>query len=258
MDCRITYIGGPTALIEVCGLRLLTDPTFDTPGRRYWFGWGTMSRKMKGPAIPADQLGRIDAVLLSHDHHGDNLDDAGRKLLPTAGKVLTTEAGAKRLGGNAVGLANWETATLDTPDGSGIKVTATPARHGPPGSLPFAGHVIGFLLEAPGQKDIWITGDTVWFKGTAEVARRANVGTLIPHLGGVRFAASGPARYTMNAREGLEAALATGAAKVVPIHYEGWKHFKEGRDRIEATFDASGLGDRLVWAQPGVPVEIRA
>ena len=32
---RITHLGGPTALIEVGGWRLLTDPTFDPPGRRY-------------------------------------------------------------------------------------------------------------------------------------------------------------------------------------------------------------------------------
>jgi L-ascorbate metabolism protein UlaG (beta-lactamase superfamily) len=66
---RITHVGGPTALIELDGWRLLTDPTFDAPGRRYAFGWGTSSRKLAGPAIPAAELGRIDAVLLSHDHH---------------------------------------------------------------------------------------------------------------------------------------------------------------------------------------------
>jgi hypothetical protein len=37
----------------------------------------------------------------SHDQHSDNLDRGGRHFLPKAAKVLTTEAGAKRLGGNA-------------------------------------------------------------------------------------------------------------------------------------------------------------
>ena len=82
MTTRITHIGGPTALIEVDGWRLLTDPTFDPQGRRYTFGWGSSSRKLTGPAIAATDLGPIDAVLLSHDHHGDNLDTAGRALLP--------------------------------------------------------------------------------------------------------------------------------------------------------------------------------
>ena len=42
----ITHIGGPTALIEFGGWRILTDPTFDPPGKRYFFGWGTMSSKL--------------------------------------------------------------------------------------------------------------------------------------------------------------------------------------------------------------------
>ncbi len=96
-------------LIEVGGWRLLTDPTFDAPGRRYSFGWGASSRKLAGPAIPAGDLGPIDAVLLTHDHHGDNLDDAGRALLPSAGAVVTTVSGAGRLGGTARGLAPWQT-----------------------------------------------------------------------------------------------------------------------------------------------------
>ena len=52
----ITYVGGPTALLEVAGMRLLTDPTFDPAGRRYHFGWGAMSRKLQGPAMPAHFL----------------------------------------------------------------------------------------------------------------------------------------------------------------------------------------------------------
>ena len=99
---KLTHIGGPTVLIEAGGWRLLTDPTFDPPGRSYRFGWGTGSRKLAGPAIPAAELGPIDAVLLSHDHHDDNLDPTGRALLPSLGTVVTTEAGAGRLGGDAV------------------------------------------------------------------------------------------------------------------------------------------------------------
>ena len=152
-EVRITHIGGPTTLIEVGGLRLLTDPTFDAPGRRYSFGWGSASRKTAGPAVAMADLPPIDAVLLSHDHHGDNLDDAGRALLPSVGVVLTTTAGARRLGGNAVGLTPWQTTTIGDGAGGGstIAVTATPARHGPPLSRPVAGEVIGFALGWPGQ-----------------------------------------------------------------------------------------------------------
>jgi L-ascorbate metabolism protein UlaG (beta-lactamase superfamily) len=61
-NVRLTHIGGPTTLIEVDGWRLLTDPTFDHPGEKYNFGWGTSSRKVTGPAIAASGIGPIDAI----------------------------------------------------------------------------------------------------------------------------------------------------------------------------------------------------
>jgi L-ascorbate metabolism protein UlaG (beta-lactamase superfamily) len=39
MTLSITLIGGPTALIEIDGFRLLTDPTFDPPGALHTDGW---------------------------------------------------------------------------------------------------------------------------------------------------------------------------------------------------------------------------
>src|SRR6478735_4021615 len=129
MELSLTHVGGPTALIEVAGWRLLTDPTFDPAGQNYRFGWGTGSRKLTGPAIAASDLGRIDAVLLSHDHHDDNLDPAGRAMLPSAGTVITTVSGAGRLGGNARGLAPWSSTLLEAPGRPSIEVTATPCRH---------------------------------------------------------------------------------------------------------------------------------
>jgi L-ascorbate metabolism protein UlaG (beta-lactamase superfamily) len=105
-NVRLTHIGGPTTLIEVDDWRLLTDPTFDNPGERYNFGWGASSRKVTGPAIAASDLGPIDAVLLTHDHHGDNLDVAGRALLPSVGVVVTTTSGARRSRARAPALGN--------------------------------------------------------------------------------------------------------------------------------------------------------
>jgi len=93
------------------------------PGRTYRFGWGTGSRKLAGPALPASHLGRVDAVLLTHDHHADNLDDAGRALLPSAGVVVTTRSAVRRLGGHTRGLAPWQRTTLEAPSRPAIEVT---------------------------------------------------------------------------------------------------------------------------------------
>lgn len=270
----MTHVGGPTVLIELGGWRLLTDPTFDPAGGSYRFGWGTGSKKLAGPALASEELGEIDAVLLSHDHHDDNLDAAGRALLPRAGTVVTTVPGAKRLGGNARGLATWETTTLEAEGKTPLEILATPCRHGPPLSHPIVGEVIGFGLragdpaaadappvEAPAGKeraDLWISGDTVLYDGVREVGGRLDVDVALLHLGGVRFPISGPLRYTMNAAEAVELIKLVAPRVAVPIHYEGWKHFRQGRDQVEAELAraAAPTHERFRWLEPGIATEV--
>ena len=256
----ITHIGGPTALIRVGEWVLLTDPTFDAAGGSYSFGWGTGSRKLAAPAVAAQELPAIDAVLLSHDHHDDNLDAAGRALLPEAGAVVTTASGAKRLGGNARGLTPWQTTRLEAPGRPTIEITATPCRHGPPLSRAIVGDVVGFALKWEGQEHgvLWISGDTVLYDGLRDVADRLTIATAILHLGGVRFPISGPLRYTMTAKEAVELCGLIRPRTVIPIHYEGWKHFREGRDAVEREFaDASEELQRSVrWLPIGTEVEL--
>lgn len=259
-EVRVTHIGGPTTLIEADGWRLLTDPTFDPPGERYAFGWGTSSRKLTGPALTVADLPPIDAVLLTHDHHGDNLDTAGRALLPGVGTVLTTLSGAGRLGGNARGLSAWTSTRLEAPGRPAIDVTATPARHGPPLSRPVTGDVIGFALRWEGQRHgvLWISGDTVLYEGVREVARRLDVGTALLHLGSVRFPLTGPVRYTMNAAQAVSLCRELRPHTVLPVHYEGWGHFQEGRTAVEAELSGApaDIRDRFRWLPTGKGADV--
>ena len=254
-DLRLTYIGGPTLLLHVGGLRLLTDPTFDPAGAEFRSG-AYVLRKTHGPGLPSAALGRVDAVLLSHDHHFDNLDAAGRAFLGNAGTVLTTGAGAERLGGNARGLAPWQTVDLPTPDGRTLHVTATPARHGP--AHADRGPVVGFVLAFDDEpaESVYLSGDTVWYEGVAEVSRRFSVRTAVLFMGAARVAAVGPWHLTFTAAEGVDVARAFPDATVVPVHFEDWEHFSESRPEIDAAFTAAGLGERLRWLPRGVETEI--
>jgi len=256
---RVTHIGGPTVLIERAGWALLTDPTFDPAGGAYRFGWGTGSRKTAGPAIAPADLPPLDAVLLTHDHHGDNLDAAGRALLPGAGAVVTTASGARRLRGSARGLRPWETTRLEAPGRPWITVTATPCRHGPRGFGPVVGDVVGFALEWDGDGGgaLWITGDTVLFDGVRGVAGRIDVDIALVHLGAVRFPVTGPLRFTMTAAEAADLIGLVRPRVAVPVHYEGWAHFRQGREAAERELaHAPGdVRDAIRWIPVGVPVD---
>jgi L-ascorbate metabolism protein UlaG (beta-lactamase superfamily) len=253
----LTHIGGPTALVEFAGWRLLTDPTFDPAGGKYKFGWGTGSTKTTGPAIDPADLGPIDAVLLTHDHHEDNLDAAGRAFLPQVDTVITTAAGAKRLGGDTRGLSDWESTELSKPGSPTIKVTATPCRHGPPLSHPIVGDVIGFALDW-GEGVLWFSGDTVLYDGVKEVAQRLDVDIAVLHVGGVQFSVTGPARYTMTGHDAVELTKLIQPRIAIPIHYEGWKHFVDGKRGVERAIAAAPADtqERFRWLPIGDPVEL--
>ncbi len=258
MNITITPLGTAMILLEIGTLRLLTDPVFDPPGGHYNFGWGTGSQKLTAPALTEDALGHIDAVLLSHDHHDDNLDQRGRAFLPRVSKVITTAAGERRLKGNAIGLHPWESTELISADGLRVRITATPAQHGPFFARPLVGMVIGFILEWEGQQHgaVYISGDTIWFRGIPEIARRFNIGTAILHLGGVRFPLYGPIRFTFSGSEAARTARLLAPHTVIPIHYEGWKHFREKQTTSEQAFKTSGVAGRVRWLPLGVPAEI--
>jgi len=249
---QLTYVGGPTLLIEWGGLALLTDPTFDPAGSGYP-GSGYFLRKTEGPAIPAQALPVLDAVLLSHDHHHDNLDRAGREVLDRAARILTTGAGARRLGADADGLEPWEHTSLRAPNGQTLIVTATPARHGPANAD--RGPVVGFVLEWSDSERacLYISGDTVWYDGVATVAERCLPGAAVLFMGAARVAPAGDRPLTFTASGALEAARVLAPAPIVPVHFEGWEHFTETRADVEAAFAAEGLSDRLRWLEAGRP-----
>ena len=250
---RITLIGGPTALIEVDGFRLLTDPTFDAPGA-YQLPHVTLE-KLSGPALGAEAIGEVDAVLLSHDQHADNLDHSGKAFLAKAKRVLTTVAGAKRLGGHAEGLMPWATTELDGKDGRSLTITATPARHGPAGIEPLSGDVIGFVLTSKDKSPpIYISGDTVWYDGVAEVARRFKAGVVLPFAGAAQT--RGPFHLTMDTNDTIETARAFPDAVIVPLHTDGWAHFRQNAKDLRASFDTLGFGSRLKILEPGVATVI--
>ncbi|MFI7134351.1 MBL fold metallo-hydrolase [Nonomuraea sp. NPDC050153] len=259
-NVRFTHIGGPTVLIDFEGWRLLTDPTFDPPGRTYAFGWGASSRKLAGPALTPADLPPIDAILLTHVHHGDNLDDAGRALLPTAATIVTTASGARSLPCPARGLRAGQVTRLQAPGRPPIDITATPCRHGPPFSRPIVGEVTGFALTWPGQAHgpLWITGDTVYHRALRDTAARLRPGTILLHLGGVGFPITGPLRYTMTTKQAVRLHQEITPHTVLPVHYEGWQHFRENREDVERELArrSSTLRQSLRWLPRGTPADV--
>jgi L-ascorbate metabolism protein UlaG (beta-lactamase superfamily) len=209
-------VGGPSAVLEYGGLRWLTDPSLSPPETTL-------------PAVQPDAILPIDVVLLWHDHHGDNIDAAGRELLPRAGQVLRTVAGARRLAGNAVGLRPWSSVELAGPDGSAIRVTAVPASawsgrqrccHGARDWIPARG---------AWGRERYVSGDNASLGVVREIARLAGpIGVAVVFVGALQRAQERLRVSHAGQRSRRRCREDPRRPQVVPVHYEGWAQLHAG------------------------------
>lgn len=252
---RIRHIGGPTALIEIGGVRLLTDPTFDPPGD--YLAGSRVLTKTAGPALSADELGPVDAVLLSHDQHADNLDRSGREYLARVPLVLSTAAAQERMDANVRALPNWESIELPRPDGGRLRITGLPALHGPEGSEHLVGEVSGFALSGEGLPSVYVSGDNASLAVVRSIVDRlGSFDVALLFAGRARTALLGEANLTLSSEEAVEAARLLGAKQVAPVHFEGWAHFTNDAETLRAAFAKSDLADRLRLLTPGEQIEL--
>jgi L-ascorbate metabolism protein UlaG (beta-lactamase superfamily) len=246
-----TLIGGPTLALNYAGLNILLDPTFDEPGD-YPAGPITL-RKLVGPAIASDDLAPVDLVLLSHDQHPDNLDRAGRELLAEVATVVSTTDAAERIDG-VVGLEPWQTTEVGD-----ITVTAVPAEHGPEGAEAISGKVVGFVLQASGWPDTYLTGDNASLTLVRDIAARFDdIELVVVFVGAANVGRFGPANVTFDAADVLAVAELLPAATLVPVHFADWAHFTEPISATADLFAANGIEDRLIVPKRGHAVEVWA
>ncbi len=255
----LRLVGGPTALISYGELRLLTDPTFSPPGEFRRPGTDIVLRKLTGPAFAPEQVEPIDAVLLSHDHHHDNLDPMGREFLPQAGRVLTTPAGSDRLEVEATGMEPGDSVQLEAAGGPTVEIVAVRADHGPPEVAPKNGPVIGFFLHGESLPAVYVSGDNASVEVVREIVdRHGPIDMSVLFCGGAEVPQVwGPEAYlTLTPETAVEAARLLGAGPIIPIHQEGWAHFSFGPHDLSRAFEETGQGHRLRTLSPGDEVAL--
>jgi L-ascorbate metabolism protein UlaG (beta-lactamase superfamily) len=232
---RITFIGHATVLVELCGVRLLTDPVLR--GRV-----AHLRRHGPAPEVPED----VDAVLVSHLHH-DHLDAASMRLIPGRPSVIAPRgAGALILG---MGFDAEELEPGESTEVEGLRVEAVRAIHssrrwpvGGPAAAP-----LGFLIGR--SPSVYFAGDTDVFPEMEELAP-VDVALLPvagwgPKLGPGHMDPAGAAR----AAALLEARVA------IPIHW-GTLHPRLTRRGAWFSAPADAFAAQVAAVAPGVEVRV--
>ncbi len=168
---RVTWLGHSSMLIEIDGMKVLTDPVWGERASPFSF-YGP--KRFFPPPMALDQLPKLDLVVISHDHY-DHLDE------PTIVELNRREVSFAVPLGVGAHLEYWGVAPekiieldwwQETQVGS-LRVVATPSRH-------FSGRSIGdrdatlwasWTLLGPEHR-AFFSGDTAMFPGFEEIGRR--------------------------------------------------------------------------------------
>lgn len=195
---RVSYLGHATALIELDGARLLTDPLLR---RRV----AHLVRTSSPPDPP-----EIDAVLISHGHL-DHLDLPSLERLPRATPIVVP-AGLGRLVRSRGFQSVSEVEAGDEIAVADITVRATPADHPGRPAPGRSAQAVGYAVLGSGR--VYFAGDTDLFDGMAGLVEQLDI-ALLPIWGW------GPSLGTGHLDPGRAAeALALLAPRLaVPIHW---------------------------------------
>jgi hypothetical protein len=105
-----------------------------------------------------------------------------------------------------------------------------------------------------GWSRIYLTGDSVWYEGAAEVSRRGRPAVVVLFAGAART--RGAFHVTMDAKDALEAARASPGALLTAVHTDGGAHFTEGVSELSRAFETLGQRSRLLVLEPGRSAEV--
>ncbi|GAB3168380.1 MBL fold metallo-hydrolase [Amycolatopsis stemonae] len=210
----VTRIAHACQLIELGDLRILTDP---------WFTEKATYHQGERVAMPVSALGRLDAVVISHEHYDHcDLDALLAGGLDPATPLVgpgTVTAIAKAKGFTTLHTVEaWESARVGD-----LTVTATPGQHGV--------HEVTFVLQA-GGRTLFFGGDSLRVPELDQIPDRLGpVDLTILPTNGLCIRPANLAQVVMNAEQAAELTAVLRPTLAIPHHY---------------AFHSGYLGDRLI------------
>jgi L-ascorbate metabolism protein UlaG (beta-lactamase superfamily) len=259
----VQFIGNATVIIRYAGFTILTDPNFLHKGDHVHLGYGLKSKRLTEPAIALEKLPPIDLIVLSH-FHGDHFDQLVQKKLDRAIPIVTTDAAGKEL--EKLGFTSrhaipkWSTLTVKKGNAQ-LRITATPARHGPPGAAVALPETMGSILEFAKEDNsasyrMYISGDTLVYDEIRDIPKRfPNINLALLHLGGTKILKT--VLVTMDAEQGVEMMKIIAPQHAIPIHYNDYDVFKSPIEDFEKRIKAAGLQNKVTYLKHGESYQIR-
>jgi L-ascorbate metabolism protein UlaG (beta-lactamase superfamily) len=249
IEGEATFVGTATLLLRVGGFTILTDPNFLHSGEKARLGMGLRSRRLTEPAMQIADLPPLDLLVLSH-YHGDHFDQKARKELDKATPIVTEPHAARKLRRrgftDVIALETWQAHEIRRGERT-LSVEALPGKHSPAAMSLVVPRVMGSLLQVSERGRplirIYITGDTLFYDGLAEIPRRhPAIELCFIHLGGTRLAG---VLLTMDDVQGVRALELVKPRVAVPVHFDDYAIFRSPLESFLTRAEGAHLSTRV-------------
>jgi L-ascorbate metabolism protein UlaG (beta-lactamase superfamily) len=246
---RLTLVRHATLLIDIAGTRILVDPAFDPAGSQPPVDGTPIPRPnplVELPATPAQVVGDVDAVIVTHLHQ-DHLDGSAARLIADLPVYCQPDDVARLV---HLGLAP---TAIDGPCMIGaVALVPTSGHHGTGALGDSLGPVGGVVLRAADEPTVYVAGDTVLCDEVRQVIVDEGPDIVVVNAGAARFIVGDP--ITMDADDVVGVARLAAQAAVVVVHMESFNHCLLGREDLRARLAAEGLTDRVHVLDDGTAI----
>ncbi len=253
---RLTWLGHSTVLIELDGVRVITDPVW---GQRISPVRFAGPRRFQPAPVELEQLPELDAVIVSHDHY-DHLDKPSIEKLSKRDVPFFTSLGVgahlEKYGVDPQRITEldwWETAKVPKSD---VVISAAPSQH-------FSGRGLrdrnttlwsAFIVKGP-KHQVFFSGDTGLTEEYSEIGRRfGRFDAVLLEIGAWHESWG---QIHLGPKNALEALKLLGGGLLLPVHWGTYNLAMHAWDEpAEQLFElAPKAGANVMMPVMGSPTE---
>lgn len=244
---KLQLIRHATLWLQFGGNHFLIDPMFSDAGVNPPIMNSTNDRRnpLVPMPVPAEELLRPDAVLVTHTHQ-DHWDAAAAAALSKSTPILCQPGDETKIGSS--GFAS-VTAVHESVAFRGVTIIRTSGQHGTGEIGQEMGQVSGFVLKADGEPTLYIAGDTIWCDDVRQALDSHRPDIVVVNAGGARFAVGDP--ITMDADDVVNLCRYAPEAKIVAVHMDSINHCLVTRADLRGRLEEENLLHQVTIPEDG-------
>ncbi len=235
---KYQHLRHATGVLSYGEIDILIDPIFAPKEANppITNSWNELRNPMVDFPFDLSSFKLPEHCLVTH-LHSDHFDDYAKELLPKETRLLCqceNEDHFKNIGFTNVTSIDKEL-TLET-----INIQRVPGQHGTGITAKLMGISSGYILSAPNEPILYITGDTIFYKDVKATLEKYKPDVILAFGGAAQFSHGDP--ITLATEDILKLHEFAPQAKIICVHMNTINHCRTTKEALKA-FLSSKLGD---------------